>query len=81
MKEELVDRVLAVAEHINDTHDTIRKTAELFGYSKSTIHNDVSLKLRVIDYDLFVKIKKILDENFAIKHIHGGEATKRKFLK
>lgn len=80
MKEDLVDRVITVANHIYDTHDTIRKTAKIYGYSKSTIHNDVSIKLKAIDYDLYKRTKKVLDENFAEKHIRGGEATKKKYL-
>lgn len=80
MTEELQRRVLSVAEHINKTHDTIRKTALLYGCSKSTIHNDVSIKLKRIDYDLYEQIKNILNENFAEKHIRGGEATKKKYL-
>lgn len=79
MKEDLALRVIKVANHINETHDTIRKTAKIFGYSKSTIHNDVSIKLRSIDYCLYQKTKKILEENFAEKHIRGGEATKNKY--
>lgn len=81
MKEALVNRIIDVANHINDTHDTIRKTAKLYGYSKSTIHHDVSIKLKNIDYALYQKTKKVLEENFIEKHIRGGEATKRKYLK
>ncbi len=80
MKEDLVERVLSASEHIINTHDTIRKTAEILGYSKSTIHNDVSIKLKNIDYQMYVTTKRILDENFAEKHIRGGQATKLKYL-
>ena len=80
MKEDLVERVIAVANHINDTHDTIRKTAQIYGYSKSTIHNDVSVKLKEIDRGLYEQTKKILNENFAEKHLRGGDATKKKYL-
>ncbi len=79
MKEDLAERVISVARHIRQTHDTVRKTAEVFGYSKSTIHNDVSVKLKVLDYELYEELKKILDQNFAEKHIRGGQATKRKY--
>ena len=79
MKEDLMERILNVANHIINTHDTIRKTASVFGYSKSTIHHDVSVKLKKIDYGLYRKTKDILDENFADKHIRGGEATKKKY--
>lgn len=81
MKEELSARVLEVANHIYKTHDTIRKTAQIFGLSKSTVHNDVSTKLKKINILLYKKIKKIFDENFSEKHIRGGLATKNKFIK
>lgn len=79
MKEELSTRILQVAQHILETHDTIRKTAQIYGYSKSTIHHDVSIKLKKIDFPLYMKLKKILDENFADKHLRGGQATKEKY--
>ena len=80
MKEDLVERVITVANHIFDTHDTIRKTAKIYGYSKSTIHNDVSVKLKAIDRTLYEKTKRVLEENFAEKHLRGGDATKKKYL-
>ncbi len=79
MKEYLVERVLSVAGYIKETHDTIRETAKKFGYSKSTIHNDVSYRLPKIDSSLYEETKKILDENFADKHIRGGESTRKKY--
>ena len=80
MRENIRNRVLAEARHIYNTHDTIRKTAKIYGLSKSTLHNDISVKLRCVDSDLYEKIRIILDENFAQKHLRGGEATKQKYL-
>lgn len=80
MKEELSKRVLELANHICETHDTIRKTAKIYGLSKSTVHNDVSTKLKYVDFLLYEKTKKILNENFAEKHIRGGQATKNKYF-
>lgn len=79
MRDYLVERVRNVATHITETHETIRETAKEFGYSKSTIHNDVSKRLKKIDPVLFYQTKKILDENFAEKHLRGGESTRKKF--
>ena len=77
--EEIVQRVYEVADYIKQTHETIRKTAEVFGLSKSTVHNDVSYKLPHLDGELSKELQVILGENFAQKHIRGGEATRRKF--
>ncbi len=79
MKEDLVERIMNVANHILKTHDTIRKTAKIYGYSKSTIHHDVSIKLKNIDFNLYQRTKQVLDENFAEKHIRGGEATRKRY--
>lgn len=66
-------------EYILDNHTTIRKTAEYFNISKSTVHNDVSKKLKIENYKLYVKVAKILKVNFEMKHIRGGLATKSKY--
>lgn len=79
MKDYLVERVLLVGGYIKDTHKTIRETAQKFGYSKSTVHNDVSYRLPKIDPALYEETKKILDFNFADKHNRGGESTRRKY--
>ena len=80
MKEDIRERVYMLASHILETHDTVRKTASIFGFSKSTVHHDVSTKLQTIDFSLFKQVKDILEENFAEKHLRGGEATKEKYL-
>ena len=80
MKDAIRERVYMLASHILETHDTVRKTASIFGFSKSTVHHDVSIKLQEIDLSLFAQVKDILDENFAEKHLRGGQATKEKYL-
>ena len=80
MNYNIKERVLMEAKHILKTHDTIRKTAKIYGVSKSTVHNDVSRKLRYIDGALFKKMQKILQENFEEKHIRGGNATRERYI-
>lgn len=75
------DRVLNFATYILQNNATIRQTAKVFNYSKSTVHNDIHKKLKKINYPLFEKIQKILDKNFLEKHIRGGQSTKQKYLK
>lgn len=79
MNNQIRERVLIEARHIYHTHDTIRKTAKIYGMSKSTVHNDMAVKLRCIDARLFEETRKILQENFDEKHIRGGQATKQKY--
>jgi putative DeoR family transcriptional regulator (stage III sporulation protein D) len=47
--------------------------------SKSTVHKDVTERLPSISKQLARKVKKILDQNKAERHIRGGEATRRKY--
>jgi len=72
-------RAVKVAQHILQTSNTVRQTAEVFGISKSTIHKDVAERLPRIDQDLYEKVKAILDKNKAERHIRGGEATRKKY--
>ncbi len=80
MKEEIRKRVLLEAEYIISTLSTLRQTATLFGVSKSTVHVDMSKRLKKLNEKKFKKITKILNINFSEKHIRGGLATKRKYL-
>jgi len=57
----------------------VRQTARLFNVSKSTVHKDVTERLPSISKQLARKVKKILDQNKAERHIRGGEATRRKY--
>ena len=74
------DRVLALASHIVETGDTIRGAAQKFGVSKSTVHLDVSKRLKKINSKMYQKINKILEKNFSEKHIRGGISTKKKYF-
>lgn len=80
MREDIDKRVMLEAEYIISTHSTLRQTAKLFGVSKSTVHVDMSQRLKRINGKKYKKIEKILQINFAEKHIRGGKATKEKYL-
>jgi len=74
-------RIFNLAYYILEHHTTIRATASAFGMAKSTVHHDLSTKLKHINKPLYLEVKKLLDENFNNKHIHGGESTKLKYQK
>ena len=42
--------------------------------SKSTVHKDVSKRLKSIDPKLYTEVKSVLDVNKAQRHIRGGLA-------
>ena len=66
---------------IIDNNSTIRKCAEIFGVGKSTVHNDISKKLKLTNKFLYYQVCKVLKRNFAEKHIRGGCATKLKYFR
>lgn len=80
MRDEICKRVLLEAEYIIGTRSTLRQTAALFGVSKSTVHVDMSKRLKKLSEKKYKKIEKILDINFSEKHLRGGQATKIKYL-
>ena len=80
MKEYMEDRAIRLAEYIVETGDTVRGASKVFGVSKSTIHKDVSERLKEIDPFLAKEVKTVLEKNKAERHIRGGIATKQKYL-
>ena len=81
MKSYIEERTLELAKHISQTGETIRQTAKVFCLSKSTVHNDLSKRLKFLDPILFEEVEKILNQHFAEKHIRGGQSTKIKYQK
>ena len=79
MKDYIEERVLEVAQYIIYSRATIRKTAKVFGVSKSTIHKDMTERLPKINPDIAEEAKSILVLNKAERHIRGGKATKLKY--
>ena len=80
MNNKIYKRVKNEAYYITKTNCTIRELAKIMNKSKSTIHYDLHIRLKDIDYNLYLKVKKILDFHTKVRHIRGGEATKMKYL-
>ena len=73
-------RAIEIAHYIIDSKDTVRGAAKKFNISKSTVHKDVSERLKKINPSLARQVRLILDENKAERHIRGGMATKMKYI-
>lgn len=79
---ELTDRrAEELGKYIIDTGSTVRAAAKVFGISKSTVHKDITVRLKDIDRGLFNEVKTVLEKNKSERHIRGGLATKRKYSK
>lgn len=76
------ERAILEAHHIVSTSDTIRETAKVFGVSKSTVYLDVTKHLiELNNFDLAMRVRKVLDKNLQERPIRGGMATKKKYSK
>ena len=73
------DRACRLAEWIIENKATVRAAAQRFGVSKSTVHKDLTERLRDIDRLSYEKVRLILEQNKAERHIRGGDATRRKY--
>ena len=73
------DRSELFASYIIETNSTVRDAASYFGISKSTVHKDVTEKLKIVNPPLFGAVREILDKNKSIRHLRGGEATKKRY--
>ena len=78
---DLQNRTLKEANFLLDNNTTIRGVAKAFDVSKSTVHYDLSRRLKTLDYALFERVNKTLKNNFNQKHFRGGNATKQMYQK
>ena len=79
MKKEISNRVLEEAKQIIKRKITIREVSKEFGVSKSTVHKDLQERLLEIDPKKHKLIADIMQEHIEIRHIRGGESTKKKY--
>ncbi|MDD3400952.1 MAG: sporulation transcriptional regulator SpoIIID [Eubacteriales bacterium] len=73
------ERVYAEAHYMIDNCATVRDTATVLKSSKSTVHKDVTSRLKRLNPNLAAQVRRILDVNKAERHIRGGQATCRKY--
>ena len=75
------ERCIDLGHYIIETGATVRQAGIVFGISKSTVHNDVTKRLAMINPLLCSEVKAVLEQNKAERHIRGGLATKEKYRK
>ena len=81
IRDYIESRVFEIAQYILDTNCTVRAAAKKFEVSKSTVHKDLSQRLRQYNPVLYQQVRQVLDLNKQERHIRGGMATKRKYEK
>ncbi|MBR1731908.1 MAG: sporulation transcriptional regulator SpoIIID [Ruminococcus sp.] len=80
MKGIVEERAAMLGEYIIESKATVRSAAKKFGISKSTVHKDVSQRLKSVNPGLYKEVREILETNKNQRHIRGGIATRNKYL-
>ena len=81
MKGIVEERAAMLGEYIIECKATVRSTAKKFGVSKSTVHKDVSQRLKVLNPALYRQVREILDTNKSERHIRAVLQQKRNICK
>lgn len=81
MSSMMIKRIIAEANYMIETKDTIREIAKIFRVSKSTVHKDLHERLMYVNKDLYNKVYDILQYHIDVRHIRGGQSTKKKYEK
>ena len=79
LHEHIRNRCVQLGELLLDTGETARALAKRTGYSKSTIHKDLTERLLIVNESLALEVRKVLLYNKSIRHLRGGEATRQKW--
>ena len=77
----IYERAVSIGNYVVENNATVREAARAFDVSKSTVHKDITERLLVESPILQKEVREVLDKNKEERHIRGGEATKRKYLK
>lgn len=77
----IIERVINEANYMINTNDTIREISKVFNVSKSTVHKDLHERLLYINRNLYYKVYDIIQYHLDVRHIRGGQSTKKKYEK
>jgi len=75
------DRSEELAKYLIENQSTVRDAAAYFGISKSTVHKDITERLPQVNPGLSAEARNLLNKNKSERHLRGGEATRKKYLK
>ena len=76
MREHIAERVYQVGEYTVKNNSTVRDTAQHFGVGKSTIHLDITTRLKEVNPILYYEAMAVIDVNKEERHSRGGIANR-----
>lgn len=79
MHTNIEERACDLAVYIIENKATVRAAAKQFNISKSTVHKDLTERLKTVNPALYRQVRELLDINKAERHIRRGMATRRKY--
>ena len=79
MKGNPEERAVALGQYVAETGATVRNAAMRFGISKSTVHKDLTQRLKRQNRALYNSVQKVLQVNKEERHLRGGAATRQKY--
>ena len=79
MKGNPEERAVVLGEYVVETGSTVRRTAQQFGISKSTVHKDLTQRLKKQNRTLYDSVQQVLKVNKEERHLRGGAATRQKY--
>ena len=79
MRTNIEERACDLAVYMIENKATVRAAAKQFNISKSTVHKDLTERLKTVNPALYKQVRELLDINKAERHIRGGMATRRKY--
>ncbi|WP_164667602.1 sporulation transcriptional regulator SpoIIID [Virgibacillus doumboii] len=79
MHDYIKERTIRIGKYVIETRKTVRVIAKEFGVSKSTVHKDLTERLPEINPELYNEVKNVLEHHKSIRHLRGGEATRKKY--
>ena len=79
MKGNPEERAIALGEYVTQTGATVRSAAKKFGISKSTVHKDLTERLKTQNRALYESVQRVLQLNKEERHLRGGAATRQKY--
>lgn len=79
MHQDIEERCVRIGQYIADTGATVRQAAGCFGVSKSAVHKDMDRRLPLVNPTLYRQVRQVLSYHKAVRHLRGGEATRRKY--
>lgn len=81
MKVYIEERAVEIAGYIIAHQATVRKAAQEYRISKSTVHKDVTQRIKEVDPVLAAQVRQVLQHNMEERHIRGGPGNQTKICR